>query len=202
MKSLDCRGLACPQPVINTKDALEEVPAGQVTVLVDNQAARDNVTRFAQSQGHTVSVTDQGNDFLLTITKAGTVRETPGPETSTNSTPGPAAPRLVVKVGSGIMGSGSEQLGRILMNAFLKSLSETTLLPETILFYNTGVYLTCEGSEQLETLRHLENLGVNILSCGTCLDFFNKKEELAVGAVSNMFEIIETLSGADRVVSP
>lgn len=181
---------------------MEEVPAGQVTVLVDNQAARDNVTRFAQSQGHTVSVTDQGNDFLLTITKAGTVRETPGPETSTNSTPGPAAPRLVVKVGSGIMGSGSEQLGRILMNAFLKSLSETTLLPETILFYNTGVYLTCEGSEQLETLRHLENLGVNILSCGTCLDFFNKKEELAVGAVSNMFEIIETLSGADRVVSP
>jgi tRNA 2-thiouridine synthesizing protein A len=200
MTELDCRGLACPQPVLNTKDALDQMESGQLTIIVDNPAARDNVSRFASSQGCQVETKDQAGAFVLTITKGSACTAIPSVDT------GPEVqgriPVVVVKVVSPFMGSGSEELGRILMKAFLKTLAEATHQPTAVVFYNSGILLTCNGSENLDSLRALEKSGVRILSCGTCLDFFNKKEELAVGAVTNMFEIIETLSGADRVVSP
>ena len=200
MIELDCRGLACPQPVLNTKDALDQMESGQLTIIVDNPAARDNVTRFASSQGCQVETKDQAGTFVLTITK-GPARAT-GPAADAGPAARDRAPVVVVKVTSPFMGSGSEELGRILMKAFLKTLAEATHQPTTVVFYNSGILLTCNGSENLESLRALEKSGVRILSCGTCLDFFNKKDDLAVGAVTNMFEIIETLAGADRVVSP
>lgn len=197
MKQLDCRGLACPQPVLNTKDALEESPDAILGVLVDNPAARDNVTRFAKSQGYHVAVTGDEAEFLLTLSK-----DRPIPSPPVLSTKPTTSPRLVVKISNQYMGSGSDDLGRILMKAFIKSVSEATLKPSAVVFYNSGVYLSCEGSEHLEALKHLESVGVQIFSCGTCLDFFGIKDRLAVGVVTNMFEIIETLSGADRVVAP
>lgn len=200
MKEIDCRGLACPQPVLNTKDALESMEAGVFKVIVDNPAARDNVTRFAQSQGCQVEAAEDGPNFVLTVNK-GQASET-GEEEAPVTTPATGKPKLVVKVSNQVMGTGSDELGRILMKAFLKSLSDATVLPESLIFYNSGVYLTCEDSEHLDALKDLSERGVNILSCGTCLDFFHMKEKLVIGQISNMFEIIETLSGADRVVSP
>ena len=140
-----------------------------------------------------------GSDFILTVTKG-----EPGEEADEPRAKSAAAdqPKMVVRVANQFMGDGSEGLGRILMKAFLKTLSDITLKPDTVVFYNSGVYLTCEGSEHLEAIAALEKSGVKILSCGTCLDFFNMKEKLAIGAVTNMFEIIETLAMADRVVSP
>ena len=200
MKELDCRGLACPQPVLNTKDALDLMDSGQLRIIVDNPAARDNVTRFASSQGCRVETEEQAGMFLLTITKGS--KDTAASSEDSGPPAQGRAPVVVVRVSSPFMGSGSEELGRILMKAFLKTLAEATNKPAAVVFYNSGVFLTCTGSENLEALHALEKLGVKIFSCGTCLDFFNKKGELAVGAVTNMFEIIETLAGADRVVSP
>ncbi|MBU2550954.1 MAG: sulfurtransferase-like selenium metabolism protein YedF [Proteobacteria bacterium] len=202
MKELDCRGLACPQPVLNTKDALETDPSGgPFQVIVDNPAARDNVSRFARSQGCQVEVADAGGDFILTLTRSGAASG-PAPDRPGQPAVSPSLPRLVVKISSQFMGNGADDLGRVLMKAFIKSLSEATLRPEAVVFYNSGVHLTCEGSEHIEAIRVLEESGVRIFSCGTCLDFFRIKDKLAVGQVTNMFEIIETISGADRVVSP
>jgi len=199
MDTLDCRGLACPQPVINTKDALEKQGAAELEVLVDNEAARDNVTRFAQSQGCRVEVEARDSDFALTIRKTGPLSGAPV-ETTCQVPAG--QPRLVVKIANQFMGLGDEALGRVLIKAFIKTLSEATLKPSALVFYNAGVKLTVEGSEHIETLKALSDSGVDILACGTCLDFFRLKDTLAVGRVTNMFEIIETLSAADRVVSP
>jgi len=202
MQVLDCRGLACPQPVLKTKEALDGLDLGEVQVIVDNPAARDNVTRFAQSQGAVVETAAQGADFVLTVSKTGPGRGAPAEVTGPTPQPAAAVPRVVVKVTGQYMGAGSEELGRVLMKAFLKTLSEATIKPRTLVFYNTGVHLTCAGSEHLDALGHLVQEGVEIISCGTCLDFFGLKEQLAVGRVTNMFEIVETLSGADRIVSP
>ena len=201
MKEIDCRGLACPQPVLNTKDALEGMESGQLAVVVDNAAARDNVTRFATSQKCTVDVAEQGQVFKLTITKGSASAEASDENIGASAAPA-GHPRLVVKVANRFMGDGSDDLGRVLMTAFLKSLSDASVQPEALVFYNSGVYLACRDSEHLEALRALEEKGVKILSCGTCLDFFKMKDRLAVGLITNMFEIIETLSNADRVVSP
>ena len=204
MQEFDCRGLACPQPVLRTKDALDETASGRIGVLVDNEAAVGNVTRFARSQGCSVETRPVGSDFLLEITREGPA-DGPAPDIVC-AAPEPearaGAPRLVVKISNQFMGAGSDELGRILMLAFLKSLADTSPLPAAIVFYNSGVLLTCRGSAHLDALRELEQKGVPLFSCGTCLDFFNLNDELAIGVVTNMFEIIETLSGADRVVSP
>jgi len=202
MQVLDCRGLACPQPVLKTKEALDGLDLGQVQVIVDNPAARDNVTRFAQSQGAAVETAVQGSDFVLTVTKSRPGGAAPVEAAGPTPRPTAAVPKLVVKVTSRYMGGGSEELGRVLMKAFIKTLCEAAIKPRTLVFYNTGVYLTCAGSEHLDALQNLADDGVDILSCGACLDFFGLKEKLAVGRVTNMFEIVETLSAADRVVSP
>lgn len=201
MKELDCRGLACPQPVLQTKDALDEIREGQITVIVDNDAAVGNVSRFAHSQGAEVTTAARGNDFVLTIVKKGQDLANTNQDHKAEQVKAEKA-RLVVKISSQYMGEGSEELGRVLMQAFLKTLAEATLKPKSIVFYNGGVHLTCDGSDHLESIKTLEEMGIEIYSCGTCLDFFNKKEQLAVGAVSNMFEIVDLLSGADRVVEP
>ncbi|MDY6852160.1 MAG: sulfurtransferase-like selenium metabolism protein YedF, partial [Thermodesulfobacteriota bacterium] len=159
--------------------------------------------RFAESQKCEVKAAKDGSDYVLTVTKSGPAAGSSLDPASMTCRPRAAAqPRLVVKISSRFMGSGPDELGRVLIKAFLKSLPEAACEPEAIVFYNSGVHLTCEGSEHLDALRALEDKGVQIISCGTCLDFLGIKDKLAVGLTSNMFEIIEVLTGADRVVSP
>jgi selenium metabolism protein YedF len=204
MKDIDCRKMACPQPVLQTKAALEALSEGSLNVWVHNQAAVQHVTRFARSQGHMVASEAVGADYALTITKGAGAAAGSG----TGGAPEPeyaactVGPRLVVRVSSSVMGTGPEDLGRILIKAFLKTLSEASLKPWRVVFYNSGALLAVQGSEHLEALKDLEKSGVELLACGACLDFFGKKDQLAVGRVTNMYEIIETLSAADRVVAP
>ncbi len=193
MKEIDCRGLACPQPVLTTKKALEESPQGKLMVIVDNLAARDNVERFAQSQGASVSVEKKGNDFYLTIEKGGTCDLASSPQ---------KAEKVVVYINSNLMGVGDEALGTTLMRSFLHVLSEMETRPSTLVFINSGVRLTTEGSMVLEDLEALSKKGVIILSCGTCLDFYGLKEKLKVGVISNMYDIAKTLFEADRLIRP
>jgi selenium metabolism protein YedF len=200
---IDLSNLSCPLPVLRTKETLETHPGDRFTVIVDNEASRDNVRRFAESQGCTVAVAEQEGCYYLTVQRPVGPRPTPGAETLTGA-PGvaPAARQKVVVFASDLMGSGDPQLGGILAQAFLKTLVQVNELPQKLIFYNRGVFLTLQGSEVLAALQQMERAGVEILVCGTCLDFYHLKEQLAVGQVSNMFSILEAMMQADRIIQP
>lgn len=193
MKEIDCRGLACPQPVLTTKKAMEEEGEGEWMVIVDNPAARDNVTRFAESQGATVRVEQKGDHFYLHIERKGRAEKT---EEVTKEE------KIVVYINSNQMGVGDETLGATLIRSFIHVLSEMERKPNTLIFVNSGVWLTTEGSPVLEDLQSLSEKGVAILSCGTCLDFYKRKDKLKVGVISNMYDIARTLFEADRLIRP
>lgn len=193
MKEIDCRGMACPQPVLTTKKVLEEMGEGEFILIVDNPSARDNVKRFAQTQGAKVDVQEKGNDFYLHILKRETCETVESPQ---------KAEKVVVYINSNLMGVGEEALGAILMRSFLKTLLDLKPIPSKLIFINSGVRLTTEGSEVLESLKALSEKGTGILSCGTCLDFYGLKEKLKVGIISNMYDIAQSLLEADRLIKP
>ena len=194
MKIIDCRNMACPAPVVTTKRALEEAGGETVQVLVDPGAPRENVTRFAANRGFSVSEDETEGGFALTITAPGSVVTDP-----VRTVAGEGG-KTVMLVASDRLGDGPEELGRLLMKNFIITLLDLAELPDRMLFVNTGVLLTTEDSEVLEALEQLGNRGVEVLSCGVCLDFFHRKEKLAAGSVTNMFTIAESLMGAGSVV--
>lgn len=197
-KTVDCRGLACPQPVINTKNALQGVTA-PIRVIVDNEAACTNVRRFAESRGARVKVAEQIGEFHLTIEPGDHELANEEPPIVCSTT---AARNMVVYVSSEGMGRGDDELGAVLMEAFLDTLSQFKGELSHAIFVNAGAKLAVEGSPVLEQIRQLEALGVQVLVCGTCLNHFGIKDRLAVGSVSNMYSIIETLSKAGRIIRP
>jgi selenium metabolism protein YedF len=190
METIDCRKLSCPAPVINVKKALQE--HAEIRVFLDDGAPHENVTRFSRNRGYQVTEERDGSDWILTIT--GSANTLP-PVTD-------AASRgsRVVMITSDRLGDGPEELGRLLMKNFVHTLLETVELPSRMLFLNTGVFLTCEGSDILEALGKLHGMGVEIFSCGLCLDFFKIKEKLRVGATTNMLATAEYLLSADLVI--
>jgi selenium metabolism protein YedF len=194
MKKIDCTGLACPEPVLKTKELLDAMKEGVATVFVDNVAARENVSRFARSQGCEVTVSPLGGDKWEVSIVKGCPPEACAPGSF------PEEPPVAVLFLSDRMGSIPE-LGQILMRAFVATLPKATVAPRKLLFMNAGVNLTCEGSPVLEDLTVLSQNGVEILSCGTCLDFLGKKDQLKIGIVGNMFDSVETLTAGHRVVT-
>lgn len=192
MKTIDCRNMACPVPVITVKKALEE--QGELEVLLDDGAPRENVGRFARNRGCRVSEQPDGaGGWRLAITAGeGSVKPDAG---------GAVNGERVLLIGSNRLGDGPEELGMLLMKNFIHTLLETAEPPSRILFLNTGVFLTTEGSDVLEALNKLGDMGVEILSCGLCLDFFGRKEKLGAGGTTNMLTIAESLLGAGRVIT-
>lgn len=186
MKTVDCRNMSCPLPVVTVKRALEEPGSAGVTVILDDGAPRENVTRFARNRGYQVCETVAADGITLVICAPGDVPVTLPPVSTVSA-------RRNLLVTSDRLGDGPEELGRLLMKNFIITLLESAELPDTILFLNRGVLLAAEGSELLETLEKLGNRGVEVLSCGVCLDYFGKLELLRAGAVTNMFTIVETL---------
>jgi selenium metabolism protein YedF len=195
---LDCRGLACPQPVLRTREALAGATSALV-VIVDNEGSCANVTRYAESQGAQVSVEKRGDDYYLTLVPGAGPAAREEPPIACAS---PRARNLVVFVSSHGMGRGDDALGAILMAAFLDTLSQFKEELSHVIFVNTGVKLAAAGSEVLEQIRHLEEVGAEVLVCGTCLRYFGLEERLAVGKVSNKLAILETLARAGRILSP
>jgi tRNA 2-thiouridine synthesizing protein A len=196
---VDARGLACPMPVIKAKKALEAArPGDRIEVMVDGEAARDNVSRMAKTAGCAVEVRPEAMGFRLRITVGAPLAAGTAPAASC---PG-ETPRVVVYVNSDKVGHGSDELGGILMKAFLQTLKDVSPRPEKAVFVNSGVFLTTEGSPALPALRALEAAGVGIHSCGTCLDYYKLLDKVQVGVVSNMFEIVTFLANADRVLKP
>jgi selenium metabolism protein YedF len=194
-KIVDARGLACPQPVILTRNALQE--SDTVTTIVDNETAKSNVSRMAAKQGCQVDVEEREDGIYVHLTKGEEVAK----ETEALPLAAPASGPLVLTVPSDIMGRGDEELGGILARAFFHTLCEVEPLPQTIIFFNSGVRLVVEGSPVVEDLQALKAQGIEILACGTCLGHYKLKDKVAVGEVSNMYTIAETLLGAGKVVS-
>mgnify|MGYP004454962787 FL=1 len=201
MVKVDARGDACPLPVVKAKKAIAELNgAGEVEILVDNEIAVQNLTKMAQQKGLVYSaekLAEREYSVRFTVGKAVPEREEKAeacaPDTRTDT---------VVVIASDQMGEGAEELGKTLLKAFVFSLTQQDKLPKTILFYNGGAHLTCEGSPMLEDLKALEAEGVEILTCGTCLNFYGLTEKLAVGGVTNMYVIAEKMLGAGNVVKP
>jgi selenium metabolism protein YedF len=192
METLDCRGQQCPQPVVKTRKLMLAQPASVLKILVDDDISRDNVTRLATSLGYTASVNQVESNFEISLT--------PGvaPEKALVGTakPGPT----VIFIASDEMGRGDAKLGQILMKNFIFTLIESDTSPDAIYFVNNGVKLTIGSSDVIEPLAELANRGVDIASCGLCLEFFNVKETLAVGRISNMLELINALEGAGNII--
>jgi len=202
--TIDARGLACPQPVLETKRALETGIAGPLRVLVDNTTAKENVMRFARNQGCEVEIHEsEPEQFRITILKCGEPVE-PAAQQELLPCPMPESRsvRNVVYIGNNCMGRGDDELGAKLMRGFLRTMIDSTPLPWRMVFINSGVKLTTIDQEALEALALLEEKGVEVLSCGTCLEHFNLKDRLGAGKVTNMFEIIESLNSATKVISP
>ena len=194
-KTIDCKGMACPLPVVNAKKALDAfTEAGELTVLVDNPTAVQNLTKLASSrQLEAANAQTRPEEYAVTI------HVTAAPAGAQEADQGPGA---VVAIGSNAMGSGDDALGKALMKAFIFALTNAQKLPEQIIFYNSGAFLPCEGSDSLEDLENLEKAGVKITACGTCLNHYGLTDKLRVGTVSNMYDIVETLTSAGSVIRP
>ncbi|NLI20843.1 MAG: sulfurtransferase-like selenium metabolism protein YedF [Clostridiales bacterium] len=204
MIQVNAVGDACPIPVVKTKNAIRELRgAGVVQTTVDNEIAVQNLTKMANQKGYGVRWEKLAPQrFAVTLT-VGEGAQAPAPEEPECCAPAPAqGKRTVVAVASGTMGTGDAELGKALMKGFLYALSQTEPLPATILFYNGGAPLTCEGSASLEDLKSMEAQGVEILTCGTCLNFYGLTDRLRIGDVSNMYTIVEKLSQADQIIKP
>lgn len=198
---LDCLGLPCPQPVLRTKECLEQ-GALAVEVLVDNEASCNNVVRFARNRGHQVTINDQQpGRFKILITASGApTAATDDLEASTCDLP--QIPRLVYVISADSMGRGSDELGWALLQTYIQTIKDVSPLPEKIIFYNSGVKQVTTESGALTALQHLQDCGVEILVCGTCLDFFQLKSAIKVGHISNMYDIMDAINSADKIASP
>lgn len=199
---VDAMGLACPQPVVKTIKALEAL-TGPATVetYVDNETAVQNLTRLAQGKGFPVRSEKLAEGrFVVTMEADKTAVESTA-EATAACVPDRRG-NTVVAVTSDAMGHGSDELGKNLMKGFLYALSQLEELPKTILFYNSGARLTTEGSLSLEDLKSMEAQGVQVMTCGTCLNYYGLTEKLAVGSVTNMYSIVETLAKADKIIKP
>lgn len=194
-KEIDARGELCPKPVILTKKELDKEENTLVTTIVDNEVAKDNVSKLASSYGYKVKV-DMGKEkeYYVSISKGELLEQaaTCIPDTFKD---------LTVAIGSDKMGSGDEALGKILMKSFIYTMKETSPWPKAVLLFNSAVYLACKGSESLEDLKAMEDEGVEIIVCGTCLDYYHLNDKLKVGEVSNMYSIYEKMSNSTNTIN-
>ena len=192
MKTIDCRGQQCPQPVIQTRKLMLAEPGSVLEVLVNDQVCQDNVSRLATTMGYSIKVEKSGAAIRLELSPGEKPEKSP-------ATAAASGPRIVF-IGSDQMGSGDPELGQILMKNFIFTLTEADNVPDAIYLVNSGVRLTIKGSEVLEPLEELADSGVDIASCGLCLEFFDAKDSLAVGRVSNMLELVNALEEAGNII--
>jgi selenium metabolism protein YedF len=197
MRQIDAKGMACPAPVIQTKAIIEKESPELIRVVVDNEAASQNVSRFLQSRHYFASIEKQGNDFHVQGRKDpdNTCETAPQPQ------PKPDHQKILVMISSDKIGNGDDVLGEKLMTSFLKTLKEMGSDLWRLVFVNNGVKLTVEESMVIEDLKYLEKTGTHILVCGTCLTYFNLLEQKKVGQTTNMLDIITSMQLADRVIN-
>ena len=199
MVTVNALGCACPLPVVKTLNAIKALTQGdEIETLVDNEIAVQNLVKMAQQKGYAAKSEKVANGKYRVVT----IVPAPGGDRPADAAEKKPARRILAVISSDRMGTGSDELGALLMKGFLYALTQQEEIPQCIIFYNSGAKLTVEGSESLEDLRALSSRGVEILTCGTCLDFYGLTERLQVGSVTNMYAIAEKLCRADRVIRP
>ncbi len=202
MKTIDARKLNCPQPLILTKNALEE-GQNEILVLVDNDTPKQNIIKYCNKMGH-ITEAVQKDGYIEIKINAGKLQSGDTLENSNinnNIIVQELNKKKVYLIGKNILGSGSEDLGKLLMKGFIYTITQVQPYPEAMIFLNSGVKLACEDSDSLDDLNKLLQTGTRIVSCGTCLDFYQLKDKLKVGEVTNMYDIVETITASNNVVS-
>jgi selenium metabolism protein YedF len=198
-KTLDATGLSCPLPVLEAKKALKELTAGQLEVVVDNTIAQQNLEKMAKQLGLEYELNTISEDrYAIVITVGSGEPQTPTAQPEKEAVRGDE----IVVLSSDQMGAGDPELGRLLMKSFVNAVTELEELPAKVLLYNSGVKLAVKGADTLEDLRKLSAQGVEIMSCGTCLNFFGLTEQLGVGSITNMYEIVQSQLAAGRILRP
>ncbi|MDI6796603.1 MAG: sulfurtransferase-like selenium metabolism protein YedF [Desulfatibacillaceae bacterium] len=198
MQKIDCTGLACPRPVLMAKQATESADAGPVTLIVDNLAAKENVSRFLALQGYEVEVSQQEGSFEIT--------GRPGSQKAPKAQPAQAtgaekASKILIFCPTDRIGFGDDELGRKLLISFIKTVNEMGPDLWRLVLVNNGVKLATTGSPVLEDLQKLADSGISILVCGTCLTHFDLMDKKQVGQTTNMLDIITSMQLADKVIS-
>ena len=197
---VNAMGDQCPIPVVKTMKAIAAMTEpGRLEIHVDYQVPVQNLSRFAADRGLPVSAEKvDDKHYVIRMEVAA-----PAAAAAREQVPG-CIPDLredaVIAIASDCMGSGDDKLGATLMKGFLYAVSQQETLPRTMLFYNAGAKLTAEGAAAIEDLKHLEAQGVTILTCGTCASFYGLEGKLAVGSVTNMYDLTETLLAAGKVI--
>lgn len=189
MSNVDARGLQCPQPVIMTKKALEEMTSGEIIAIVDNTTAKENVSRLAANLNYEHEVEEKEGCYYIKIKK------TEGTDKKQDNND------FVIIITTDKLGAGDAELGQLLMKTYTYTLNETKPYPKAVIFINSGVKLVVEGSDTLENIQKLAEKNVEIISCGTCLDFYNVKDKLKAGIVGNMYTIVEYMNNAAKVIN-
>lgn len=192
---VDATGDKCPVPVIKTKNALKDIQEGILEVLVDNPISMENVEKMCIEKKLAYSVVKDGEIYKISITKTNEkVEIIEDKKEDSNGT--------VIVIEADEMGKGDSRLGKTLMKAFVYTLTELETLPETIILYNRGVFLAAEGSESVEDLEKLVSMGVNIVSCGACVNFYELTEKVKVGTITNMYNILNLQMKSKRIIKP
>lgn len=197
-KVIDCKKMSCPLPVVNTKKYFDNIDAGEATVIVDNEIARNNIMKLAVKQKFTCEMSKSGSDYKIKLIKRkeqgkDLVEDLVEEKVSLNSE------KYGIVIGSNTMGSGDDDLGKILMKSYLFALSEAEIIPTHLIFLNSGVCLTEKDSNTIKSINKLKERGVDIVVCGTCIEFYNIQDNIGVGEVSNMYSIVEIINECDKV---
>lgn len=200
-KTVDARGLVCPAPVLETREILTTECPEEIMVVVDNAAAKENVSRFLQSQGYGVEEVAAGDDFQVTGRRGEGATVSVSPIKGQSASAETSASKILVLIMTETIGRGDDSLGRNLMINYIKTLEE--LGPELwqLIFVNGGVALTCEDSPVLAEIQQYEVAGTTVLSCGTCMEHFGITDKKAVGGLTNMLDIVMATQNADKVIT-
>jgi selenium metabolism protein YedF len=198
MNIIDCKGLACPMPVIKTKKYFDLEDSKEALVIVDNEVAKNNILRLAKGINLNSSFIEEDGLYKIQLSRG----EFSGVQAADNNESEveykTSAPTILVA--TNLLGNGDDRLGETLMKVYINTLAESEILPENLMFINGGVKLTCTGSDVLDSLNSMQEKGVNIISCGACLDFYNLKEELKVGEIGNMYQIIDLMNRSGNTI--
>jgi len=194
---INAKGLLCPKPLILTKKAINEGNENFI-IIVDNDIAKENIQRFLKDNNKDFNIKEKDNNFYIEV-GIDNIKITSDPVEYCSY---PVKRNSVICFKNNRMGTGNDDLGEILMKAFINTIIELDTLPSSLIFYNNGVKLTIESSGVFKSLKELEDKDVKLLICGTCVDFFNIKDQIKIGIISNMYVIMEELNNADKIIYP
>jgi selenium metabolism protein YedF len=201
MKIIDCKGLVCPMPLIETKKKIKESALGEeIQVEVDNETSFNNLSHFLTDNGLTFEYKKEASvyqiRFILNKLQSNTSSQV------TDIKPKSNIGNFIIVLSSNFMGSGNDDLGKLLLKGFINSIDQIESLPKEIICYNSGVMLAVKGCDTAQSLKKLEELGVKISLCGTCVDFYGLKENTEIGSITNMLYIAGVLAGDIKIVKP